>query len=287
MNSTYLNEFIDFVIETEEFDFNDDQIREFITDFISTISNNSNDNFNISLENVAKWLGVREKHLRYKLYNDYVKDEDYTIISMATGRRPKLKTYIRIDVFKNLCLASNTTQGKMIRKYFITIEKAYREYMISGIKNRLRIDQVDYYDKYPQNKKIRYPSGPCVYIIKIIDRGNTIYKIGETENLNRRLNEHKREIPGEIELVLFEMYQHNEFLESCIHTFLKDSQILGLYSLKDKEMTEIFEADVPQIIRTIRVCKMFRQSPDIKSYIDGNESYSSISDMFTTAESDN
>ena len=182
-------------------------------------------------------------------------------------------------------MTSNSQKSEMVRQYFITIEEAYREYLTGEIKNRLRVDKVDYYDKYPKNKQIKYPRGPSIYVIKNVDRGHIRYRIGETDNLNRRLGEHRREIPGQVDLVLFEMYKNNDFLESCIHTFLKDSRVSGVYSLKNQEMTEIFESDIPKILRIINVCKMFRQSSDVGLYIKGDESYSTISDMFTSDES--
>lgn len=96
-----------------------------------------------------------------------------------------------------------------------------------------------------------------MYQLRIVDNQSKIsYKIGQTKNINRRLAEHKRQIPGKVNLVLYELYEHHEFLESCVHRFLKPYK-------KDGKLKEIFEADIEKIYQLIQKCKEFSQSPEV------------------------
>ena len=93
-------------------------------------------------------------------------------------------------------------------------------------------------------------------VIKIVDKKSTSYKIGRTKNLNRRMKEHLRTIPGKLELVLYEMFDENEFLEVCIHSFLSKYR-------KQGKLTEIFETDLNKIINLIKICRDFRMSEKV------------------------
>ena len=63
---------------------------------------------------------------RIKKYN-FIEDEDFsTILLESTGGRPKKEYILRLDVAKEIALIENNEQGKIIRKYFIEVEKRYR-----------------------------------------------------------------------------------------------------------------------------------------------------------------
>lgn len=122
------------------------ETREFIIDFIYSINNS--DDFEISIKEVAKWLKVQEKALKQTVNRSYKEGVDYIKDRQYTNGRPRDNIYLTNTCFKSLCLRSNSKRGEMVRKYFIVIENAYREYMTQTIHNRQRIDDEEYNYKF-------------------------------------------------------------------------------------------------------------------------------------------
>lgn len=253
MNGDVLSEFIDFVIENCESPLNKSESIDFLTDFIYSI-HNKND-FDISLRDVAKWLKINVNALKKTIHRSYKNKKDYIIDRQYTSGRPRCDIYISNNCFKSICLRSNSGNGEKIRQYFIMIEDIYREHMTQIISNRQRIDTEEY--DYKGYQPTKYPLGHCVYIIQITYRGLVSYKIGRTKNLNRRLSEHRREFAGKIKLILYELYQHHDFLEICIHRFLSKTRKRNELG----NLVEIFEAEVPILIKLIKRCRSISEDP--------------------------
>lgn len=259
-----IEEFIEFVIENYPTRLNRPETIEFVTDFIYSI--HSNNDFEISIRDVSKWLKVHEWALKDTIYRSYKKDIDYIIDQQQTNGRPQQDIYLTVDCFKEVCMKSNSKRGELVRKYFIMIENAYREYLFGAIRNRRRFDNEDYGDKKYQNKK--YPLGNCVYIIRIDYSGAMSYRIGLTKNLSRRLSEHRRTFSGNVKLILYKYYEYNEFLESCIHRFLHK----GRKRNDNDNLVEIFESDVPIIIKLLSACLKISESPKILAIMNRTDS---------------
>lgn len=57
----------------------------------------------------------------------FIKDEDFsTILLKSTGGRPRKEYILKIDVAKEIALIENNEKGRSIRRYFIEVEKRYR-----------------------------------------------------------------------------------------------------------------------------------------------------------------
>jgi len=54
---------------------------------------------------------------------EFVENEDFTILKNGNGSNAFLDYIVTLDMAKELCMVSNTPNGKETRKYFISIEK--------------------------------------------------------------------------------------------------------------------------------------------------------------------
>jgi phage anti-repressor protein len=75
--------------------------------------------------NFSKWI--------QKIIKDYefVEGEDYILLvqndeQKGSGGHNKKDYHISLDMGKEICMISKTKRGKLVRKYFIQVEKAYR-----------------------------------------------------------------------------------------------------------------------------------------------------------------
>jgi phage anti-repressor protein len=69
----------------------------------------------------ADW--VKDRLEKY----DFIEGQDFfTISGKSTGGRPTTDYYFKLDAAKEVAMVENNEQGKIIRKYFIEIEKKSR-----------------------------------------------------------------------------------------------------------------------------------------------------------------
>ena len=262
MNPSVLKEFLDYVVDILDIPENDILKKRMLGSFIQVIDNG--DNFPINLEDVIEWLDVYPHGLRNTLEKTYTYGIDYLYRDKTTVSqrgRPKRIIYLSNDCFKKLCLKTKSKYSDLVLDYFIAVEKMHREYMLTGILNRQRIDDHEY--GYKRYTKTKYPIGNCLYVLRIIQNNHIYYGIGMTKDLNTRLYGHRRTIPGKIEVILQELYEHHSFLEACVHRFLFKNRA-KMYSLDDgHEFTEIFETDIYKIKELITDCRGFSQSSEM------------------------
>lgn len=99
--------------------------KDFIKDFykITEEKSDNNDIF-INFEIVVKWLETRKDTLK-KVLNTV---ETVKIIKSDGGASKKDLIFVRSDCFKSLCMMSQTKNGKIVRMYFLKMEKLVRQY---------------------------------------------------------------------------------------------------------------------------------------------------------------
>ena len=56
---------------------------------------------------------------------EFIENEEFTKIGNL--KRPQIDYYLTIDMAKELCMVENNETGRKIRRYFIEVEKRYRE----------------------------------------------------------------------------------------------------------------------------------------------------------------
>ena len=128
-------------------------------------------------ENDSKEKLINARELFYKLrgedtktkYIDWIKDRikkykfeeniDFIGFSLKNekpdGGRPTLEFYLTVDTAKEICMIENNETGRKIRKYFIEVEKRYRE-IINTPTNifdfmRLALNQIELNSKNIEN----------------------------------------------------------------------------------------------------------------------------------------
>ena len=65
----------------------------------------------------SDWINRRINHY------DFIKNQDYIIKEVFTGRRPRKEYYVTLDMAKELCMVENNEKGRQARRYFIDCEK--------------------------------------------------------------------------------------------------------------------------------------------------------------------
>ena len=99
-----------------------------------------------SRRDFSNWINDRIKKYKFE------EDEDFsTILLKSNGGRPKKEYILKLDVAKELCMIENNEIGRKIRKYFIEIEKRYRQ-IVESPQNifdvmRLALNQIEENEK--------------------------------------------------------------------------------------------------------------------------------------------
>ena len=93
----------------------------------------------------ADWIKERIRQYEFIENEEFIKLRNFT--KVGNLKRPQTDYYLIIDMAKELCMIENNEQGKCIRKYFIEVEKRYRE-IINNPSNifdfmRLAIDEIE------------------------------------------------------------------------------------------------------------------------------------------------
>ncbi len=92
---------------------------------------------------------------RIKKYN-FIEEEDFsTILLESTGGRPKKEYILKLDVAKEIALIENNEQGRIIRKYFIEVEKRYRNILSTSDSTNQLIDLMQNAINYMKENNIR------------------------------------------------------------------------------------------------------------------------------------
>ena len=98
----------------------------------------------------ANWIEERIKKYKFEEHEDFL-----TILLKSDGGRPKKEYILKLDVAKELCMIENNEAGRMIRKYFIEVEKRYRK-IVESPQNifdvmHLALDQIKENEKRLKN----------------------------------------------------------------------------------------------------------------------------------------
>jgi hypothetical protein len=172
----------------------------------------------IDLDNIWKWVGFQQKyHAKYLLEKKFQPDIDYKILlpnvreqTKSRGGHNKETILLTVKAFKLFCLKAGTTRAEQIHEYYVNLEETLQE-VINEESNELKLqleqktkELKDKDKKTKQDKELlrektiieQFPDNvECVYYGYIDNTNNEnekLLKFGQSNNLKRRVTEHKK-----------------------------------------------------------------------------------------------
>lgn len=191
--------------------------------------------FVVDLDDVWQWLGFSRYDVAKRvLLKNFVEKEDYEVfhpkVENPLGGRPK--DYIRLNVesFKSLCIMSETVKGKQTRRYYSKIESAFFKIMekqsqmaikeMEEEKLRVMVEMKQQKQHEIQKKLIETNKNtPLVYILKIqeTDENNFIIKIGETDDIEKRITSLRQEYKDCVLIDVFPCFRPHAVEQYILH----------------------------------------------------------------------
>jgi phage anti-repressor protein/predicted GIY-YIG superfamily endonuclease len=210
----------------------------------------------IDADKAVEWLGVRKYNLLKLLRSQYKLGIDFQVekISHPTGMRYGGNTYKRVsmtpDCFKRVCMLSRTPRAEEVRTYFIGLESLlvkYRQQLVQGMAADIRLLQRAAKPKDPAD------SAGYIYVIRASAENDSVYKIGRTQDLNRRIATYTDTGRADgVEVVFKFRTESHKATEACVKAMLRERQY--------RKYKEVYQADIDMIKDIIRKCD------DVASY---------------------
>ena len=238
--------FIDFIKEHTTIS------NKFIDDFYDIFNDDIeiyNSAFIVNTNTLMKWLEIDNKQKMVNtIEKSYKLDEDYIIEypnkNRKGGNNEKIY-YLTTRAAKKYCLMTKSKKGNEVRNYFLDIEEVlykFKDYIIEGLQDKIT--------KLQNNQKpLINPKKGVIYVFRAIDNNNddiTLYKIGRTFNLKKRLQNYNAGLSDNLELVLIYEADNIIQLEKCIKVSMKEAQY--------RKYKEIYEINIDIIKEVIKNC---------------------------------
>lgn len=169
--------------------------------------------------------------IKYKYINIIYTSLAYFIIVFLT------------DCAKMILQSTKSKKGNDIRRYFIEIEKMlykYKDIIINNLNKELKLV------KNNQKPKIINKNKKKIYIFKALNTHLTLYKIGKTIDIKKRLNSHNSALANDIEIIYEYETENINLVEKCIKIQMKHAQY--------RKYKEIFQIDINIIQNFIKQC---------------------------------
>jgi phage anti-repressor protein len=246
----------------------------------------------INLDDVFGLIGFANKGNAMKLIkNNFVENEDYKISFFRSEKRKKegghdnQKTTLNIDTFKNLCMIAKTEKGKEIRKYYVKLENIYNELIKEELNEKEHLlnkkDQelieknhelIEKDSKHFNDMKVdkhmflinKFNYKRCIYIGEIKYNNQLFYKIGSSENIHKRSDDHKKSYGNFIYVDVFECsdfrnIEKDILNDNLIKSNLYYNEINGHHSIECVLLHNLFNYDqlVNIVISYIERIKFF------------------------------
>ena len=220
----------------------------FIDDFFSLVGAATTQvDFVVNLDKVAKWLNVLKGNLMKTLTQSYKKGIDYTItpapkVSRHGGQLEKI-VMLTSDCFKRLCMRSRSKKAEDVRTYFIQLEALvikYREQMMAGMKEEVERLERNLRPKNPEDR------AGYIYVIRASAQRDSVYKIGRTKDLARRLKEYQTGREDDVDVVFKFRTDDLVGTEACLKALLRPRQL--------RKFREVYEVDVDLVKQLVAGC---------------------------------
>lgn len=206
--------------------------------------------FVVNLNIACTWLGVKKPYLVQTLKDSYKEGIDYVT---RKGPRPAHVTgrggnhnkewLLTPDCFKRLCMRSRSKRAEEVRTYFIQLESLlvrYKSVLLQGISAEMKQLQSSVRPKDPGD------SAGYLYVIKASPERDSVYKIGRTQDLNKRLATYSTGSALGVQVVFKFRTDSHRKTEACVKVMLKERQL--------RKYKEVYECDLDMIKAIIHKC---------------------------------
>lgn len=220
----------------------------FLNDFYSLFDYKENsENKIVNGDKVIEWLGINKNKFKETLVTSYKKNIDYEITKVikpkGTGGQKREIIMITINCFKKICQITRSKKGNEVREYFIQVESLlnkYKNYIIEGMQKKIKKLEKQ------QKPKINPKSG-VIYIFQTPNStDNSLYKIGRTKNLSKRLSSHQSPLSSDIEILFYYESENITEIERCIKALMKKYQY--------RKYKEVYKINIDIIKSLIAQC---------------------------------
>jgi predicted GIY-YIG superfamily endonuclease len=218
----------------------------------------------VNLDAVAKWLGVRKGNLLATVRDGYVDGVDFQVSKVPNpnssgkyGGNAYRRVLLTPDCFKRLCMRARGGKAEQVRTYFIQLEVLvikYRRQMMEGMQQeieRLERAQASSTLRKKHDMSTQDPSG-YLYVVRASEQRDSVFKIGRTNDLQRRLREHNASRAQDMEVV-FVLRSHNiKAVEACIKATIRERRATG------SVYREVYKIDIDTLKAIVSGCDGFQ-----------------------------
>lgn len=221
----------------------------FIDSFVSLYDSETvQTDFVVDVDVASKWLGIHKFVLLKTLRESYKKDIDYvetraTVKVGKYGGNNYKKVMLTPDCFKRVCMRSRSKRAEEVRTYFIQLESLlvkYKSYIIEGMDKEIKSLERSV---KPKNEE---DSAGFIYIIKASPEKDSVYKIGRTGDLNKRLATYSTGTIDGVEVLFKYRTDNHKIVEACCKLWLKKYQY--------RKYKEVYQANLDMIKHIIHEC---------------------------------
>ncbi|PNH12557.1 hypothetical protein TSOC_000470 [Tetrabaena socialis] len=221
----------------------------FVDSFLSMYSpETSQTDAVIDLDKVATWLAMKKFNIMKVLRASYHEGVDYVItrgsrsVARVGASMPKYggNHYHRVmltpDCFKRICMRSKTNRAEEVRTYFIGLEALlvrYRTMLQAGMDAEIKTLQRAVKPKDPRD------SAGYIYVLRASADRDSVYKIGRTQDLNKRLATYNTGTADGVEVVFKFRTEAHKATEACVKAMLREKQY--------RKYREVYQADIDMI----------------------------------------
>ena len=172
----------------------------------------------------ANWIKQRIDKYKFLENQDFVKLNNFVMVGNL--KRPQIDYYLTIDMAKELCMVENNETGRKIRRYFIEVEKRYRE-IINTPTNifdfmRLALNQIELNSKNIENLQLDVNELKSKIDVKIKNNYCLASDIAEQLNLYSENNIPHSNLIGAIARQLGYKISYKHFYEDEYIAVVKD-----------------------------------------------------------------
>ena len=264
LSSTYNSKLLNKIKDT----FTEFEQQMFVSSFYCYLNYDKTLDFVIDLDYVWKWLGFNQKvktvallEKHFELNTDYINLVNQLVeqdVKQHGGQNIK-KIFLNIKTFKSLCLKAQTKKASEIHDYYMKMEEILQE-TVDEETNELRL-QLEHKNEIILEKDIllqcstkdkqkaieetlvkQFPlNTECIYV-GTIDNTNetneTLIKFGHTNNLQVRLQDHRKNYDNFILVDAFKVLNKVE-IENLIKSHPKIKKQIRTVAINGKNKTEI------------------------------------------------